>query len=229
MRKMLLKANNIIKKFSSGKAGEELLVLDNLSFEMESGSLVSISGLSGSGKSTLLHILGSLDKPNSGTVKFRNKFINKLNEDEKAEFRNKNIGFVFQFHHLMADLTALENTIMPSLIAGKSFSASKKVANEILAQLDIEKRKNHYPNQLSGGEKQRVAVARALINNPELILADEPTGNIDNRHSEELLQIFFELNERFSTSVLIVTHNLEIAKRANVTYNLHNGKLERLK
>ena len=229
MRKMLLKANNIIKKFSSGKAGEELLVLDNLSFEMESGSLVSISGLSGSGKSTLLHILGSLDKPNSGTVKFRNKFINKLNEDEKAAFRNKNIGFVFQFHHLMADLTALENTIMPSLIAGKSFSASKKVANEILAQLDIEKRKNHYPNQLSGGEKQRVAVARALINNPELILADEPTGNIDNRHSEELLQIFFELNERFSTSVLIVTHNLEIAKRANVTYNLHNGKLERLK
>ncbi len=196
---------------------------------MEKGKIVSISGLSGSGKSTLLHILGSLDQPDSGTIYFKDKIVNQLTNEQRANFRNKNIGFVFQFHHLMPELTALENTIMPKLIAGESFSQAKKEAYEILSKLDMESRKDHFPNQLSGGEKQRVAVARALINNPDIILADEPTGNIDNRHSEALLKLLFELNESFSTSVLIVTHNLEIAKRADETFDLSEGKLERLK
>jgi len=229
MRNMLLNGKNITKTYFTGDASKELVVLDRLNFEMESGTIAAISGLSGSGKSTLLHILGSLDRPDFGEIYFKDRMINELNDTERAEFRNKNLGFIFQFHHLMPELTALENVIMPKLIAGKSFAKAKKQAYDILSKLDMEARKDHFPNQLSGGEKQRVAVARALINNPELILADEPTGNIDIKHSEELLQLLFDLNKGFSTSVLIVTHNLEIAKRADKTYNLKDGKLERLK
>lgn len=225
---MLLQAKNITKTYFTGESTKELVVLDRLNFTMDTGNIVAISGLSGSGKSTLLHILGSLDRPDSGTIHFKDKLLNELSQEERANFRNKNIGFVFQFHHLMPELSALENTIMPKLIAGDSFAQAKKEAYEILSKLDIEGRKDHFPNQLSGGEKQRVAVARALINQPDIILADEPTGNIDNRHSEALLKLLFDLNKNFSTSVLIVTHNLEIARRADKTYDLQDGKLKKL-
>jgi len=166
MRNMLLNGKNITKTYFTGDASKELVVLDRLNFEMESGTIAAISGLSGSGKSTLLHILGSLDRPDFGEIYFKDRMINELNDTERAEFRNKNLGFIFQFHHLMPELTALENVIMPKLIAGKSFAKAKKQAYDILSKLDMEARKDHFPNQLSGGEKQRVAVARALINNP---------------------------------------------------------------
>lgn len=223
---MILKAEKICKIYFEGIKEKELIVLDNLDFEMEKGKIVSITGISGSGKSTLLHILGTLDKPNKGKIYFNGNDIGKLSDRELARFRNRNIGFVFQFHHLLPELTSIENVAMPMLISGKSYIESLSAADSLLSKLDLSDRKDHYPNQLSGGEQQRIAVARALINNPELILADEPTGNLDKYHSEGLIKLLWELNKMFSISLLLVTHNEGLAERAEILYQLSDGKLK---
>ena len=223
---MILKAEKIYKSYFEGIKEKKLIVLNDLDFEMERGKIVSITGMSGSGKSTLLHILGTLDKPDKGKIYFDGDDIGKLSDKELARFRNKNIGFVFQFHHLLPELTSAENVAMPMLISGKSYIESLNSADLLLSKLDLSDRKDHYPNQLSGGEQQRIAVARALINNPELILADEPTGNLDKYHSEELLELLWGLNEMFLTSLLIVTHNESLARKAEILYELSEGKLK---
>ena len=223
---MILKAEKICKSYFEGIKEKKLTVLENLDLEMERGKIISITGISGSGKSTLLHILGTLDRPDKGKIYFNGDDIGKLSDKELARFRNKNVGFVFQFHHLLPELTSVENVAMPMLISGKSYIESLKYADLLLSKLDLTGRKEHYPNQLSGGEQQRVAVARALINNPELILADEPTGNLDKYHSEELLELLWGLNEMFSTSLLIVTHNESLARKAEILYELSEGKLK---
>ena len=223
---MILKTEKICKSYFEGIREKKLTVLDDLDFEMERGKIVSITGMSGSGKSTLLHIIGTLDKPDKGKIYFNGNDIGKLSDKELARFRNKNIGFVFQFHHLLPELTSIENIAMPMLISGKSFLESVKSAELLLSKLDLADRKDHYPNQLSGGEQQRIAVARALINTPELILADEPTGNLDKYHSEELLELLWDLNKMFSTSLLLVTHNESLARKAETLYELSEGKLK---
>ncbi|MBN2018520.1 MAG: ABC transporter ATP-binding protein [Candidatus Cloacimonetes bacterium] len=225
---MILQAKNITKTYFEGTHEKRLTVLDNLDFSMKQGEIVSITGLSGSGKSTLLHILGTLDKPDSGSVIFYDVDIRSYNEGELAHFRNMNIGFVFQFHHLLPELTTVENVAMPKMISGASYKESIQASEELLASLDLVERSSHYPHQLSGGEQQRVAVARALINNPDIVLADEPTGNLDSIHSQELTDLLWSLNQRFDTSVLLVTHNQELAKCADHVYNLEKGKLHTL-
>ncbi|MBC8525626.1 MAG: ABC transporter ATP-binding protein [Candidatus Cloacimonetes bacterium] len=222
---MIIKAEKITKTYFEGSNSKKLVVLNELDFEMDKGNIISITGLSGSGKSTLLHILGTLDKPDKGEIFFNEININKFSENKLSRFRNQNIGFVFQFHHLLPEITALENVAMPKLISGETYSTSLQAAENLLSELDLLERKDHYPNQLSGGEQQRIAVARALINNPELILADEPTGNLDKYHSEELLELLWDLNKKFSTSLLLVTHNEDLAKKADIVYQLIDGKL----
>ncbi len=225
---MILQAKHITKSYYEGTEEIRLTVLDDLDFSMKQGSIVSITGLSGSGKSTLLHILGTLDQPDSGNIIFKDKDFHLFNEDELAHFRNMNVGFVFQFHHLLPELSTLENVAMPKMISGKSYKESILASEELLGSLDLIERRFHYPHQLSGGEQQRVAVARALINNPDIVLADEPTGNLDSIHSNELTDLLWSLNERFDTTVLLVTHNEELAKRADEVYNLMEGKLHKL-
>jgi lipoprotein-releasing system ATP-binding protein len=222
---MILQAKKISKSYFEGTVDKNLVVLRDLDFEMEKGKIVSITGISGSGKSTLLHILGTLDKPDKGEIFFNGMNIREFSEKELSRFRNQNIGFVFQFHHLLPEFTAIENVAMPKLISGETYPASLQAAECLLSELDLLPRKNHYPNQLSGGEQQRVAVARALINNPDLILADEPTGNLDKSHSDELIELLWELNKKFSTSLLLVTHNKNLAYKAEVVYRLEMGKL----
>lgn len=218
----LLRAEKIIKSY--GEGDEVLKILNSVNFAMQKGETLAITGESGSGKSTLLHILGILDMPNSGEIFFKEKQITA--KDKKInEFRNKNLGFVFQFHYLLEDFTAEENVAMPMFIYTKNYSESIKEARELLKKMDILDRKNHYPNQLSGGEQQRVAVARALINNPEIVLADEPTGNLDINHSNELIEFILKLNKETGQSFIIVTHNPLIAEKTDKIYTLENGIL----
>lgn len=225
---MILQAHNITKSYFEGTQDKRLTVLDNLDISIKKGSIVSITGLSGSGKSTLLHILGTLDEPDSGSIIFNDVDIRSYNETDLAHFRNMNIGFVFQFHHLLPELTTIENVAMPRMISGESYQESLHASEELLKSLDLIERKSHYPHQLSGGEQQRVAVARALINNPDIVLADEPTGNLDSIHSKELTDLLWSLNERFDTTVLLVTHNQELAEYADDVFNLENGTLHSL-
>jgi len=225
---VIIQAEKIIKIYFEGIEKKQLTVLDNLDFSLEEGKIVSIIGLSGSGKSTLLHILGTLDRPDSGKVLFKGRDLSTYSEHELSHFRNKNIGFVFQFHHLLPELTSLENVAMPHLIGNNSYKESLEAAESLLESLNLTDRKYHYPHQLSGGEQQRVAVARALINNPEVVLADEPTGNLDTKHSQELIELLWSLNKRFHTTLLLVTHNIEIAKKADEVYNLRDGTLHKL-
>lgn len=225
---LILQAKKINKSYFEGDEKKKLVVLNDLDFEIESGQIVSITGASGSGKSTLLHILGTLDRPNSGEILFQNQNIYNLSDKKIAEFRNRNIGFIFQFHHLLPEFTALENVAMPRLINGESYNESIEKAENLLSEMNLLERKKHYPNQLSGGEQQRVAVARALINNPDLILADEPTGNLDKANSNALWDILWKLNKKFSTSLLLVTHNKNLAKKAEKVYRLIDGKLKKV-
>ncbi|MBC8312636.1 MAG: ABC transporter ATP-binding protein [Candidatus Cloacimonetes bacterium] len=225
---LILQAKKINKSYFEGDEKKKLVVLNDLDFEIESGQIVSITGASGSGKSTLLHILGTLDRPNSGEILFQNQNIYNLSEKKIAAFRNRNIGFIFQFHHLLPEFTALENVAMPRLINGESYNESIEKAENLLSEMNLLERKKHYPNQLSGGEQQRVAVARALINNPDLILADEPTGNLDKANSNALWDILWKLNKKFSTSLLLVTHNKNLAKKAEKVYRLIDGKLKKV-
>ena len=205
------------------KSYGSLQVLKKVSLSIENSKVVTIVGPSGAGKSTLLHIIGTLDKPDGGEVVIDGVNLTSLSDDKLAEFRNRHIGFVYQFHHLLPEFTALENVAMPALIAGKSRKESFDRAKELLDFLKLADRVGHKPAQLSGGEQQRVSVARALMNNPELILADEPSGNLDTENARKLHDLFFVLRDTFKQTFLIVTHNEELAQLSDRKIVLQDG------
>lgn len=215
----MIKATNIHKSYAT------LEVLKGVSISINKGEVISIVGPSGAGKTTLLHIIGTLDRANSGTLEINNTLISSLSDKKLADFRNKNIGFVFQFHHLLPEFTALENVCIPAFIAGVSKSEAEKKALELLTFLGLINRINHKPNELSGGEQQRVAVARALINNPAVILADEPSGNLDTATAKELHRLFFTLREKYNQTFVIVTHNEELANMADRKLMMRDGNI----
>lgn len=219
----LLQCQNLSKTYKEGKLSTE--VLRDVSFSIQPGELMAIVGSSGSGKSTLLHLLGGLDEPTSGDVIFKQRSLTSLSSKEKAHLRNTELGFIYQFHHLLPDFTALENTAMPLLIAGVKAGEAKQKALEMLAAVGLEKRSAHRPSELSGGERQRVAIARALVNNPSLVMADEPTGNLDHRTAESILELIGELNVRQGTAFLVVTHDLQLAKCLNRQLEMRDGQL----
>jgi len=202
-----------------------LKVLKGINLEIADSSVVTIVGASGAGKSTLLHLIGTLDRPDEGRVLIDNTDLYKLSDKELAEFRNLNIGFVFQFHHLLPEFTAVENVALPAMIAGQGKEAALKRATELLDYLKLSDRLTHKPSQLSGGEQQRVAVARALVNNPKLILADEPSGNLDTENARKLHQLFFDLRDRFGQTFIVVTHNTELAQMADRTVTIKDGTI----
>jgi lipoprotein-releasing system ATP-binding protein len=215
----MLSATDIHKRYGPVE------VLKGVDIVINSGEIVSIVGPSGSGKSTLLHILGTLDKPDRGEVLLNNENISRLQGDKLAGFRNRHIGFVFQFHHLLPEFSALENVCIPGWLASKSKNEVKQRAEELLQILGLSQRLDNKPNQLSGGEQQRVAVARALINKPDIVFADEPTGNLDTANAKELHQLFFDLRKEFNQTFLIVTHNEELAQLSDRTLTMKDGKM----
>lgn len=215
----MIKASNIHKSYGA------LNVLKGVSLVINKSEIISIVGASGAGKTTLLHIIGTLDRANSGTIEINRTNISSLNDKKLADFRNKNIGFVFQFHHLLPEFTALENVCIPAFIAGVPKLAAEEKAIELLSFLGLSERMDHKPSELSGGEQQRVAVARALINNPAVILADEPSGNLDSATAKELHQLFFTLREKFNQTFVIVTHNEELANMADRKLVMRDGNI----
>jgi lipoprotein-releasing system ATP-binding protein len=215
----MLKAKGLFKKYG------ELAVLKGIDLEIAAGEIVSIVGSSGAGKTTLLQLLSTLDAPDSGEVIINGQNPFSFSQKELARFRNESIGFVFQSHQLLPEFTALENVIMPSLIGGKSEKSAKIRALELLNKLGLSDRATHLPNALSGGEQQRVAVARALMNEPKVIFADEPTGNLDSKNASELHQLFFDLRNEFGQTFVIVTHNNELAAMADRTIRMADGLL----
>lgn len=216
---MLLSAKNIKKKYGS------LQVLNNVSLDICKGEIVSIVGSSGAGKSTLLHILGTLDQADNGEIVINNQLVSTLKGKKLAAFRNKQIGFVFQFHHLLPEFSAVENVCIPGWIAGRKKKPVFHKATELLKSLGLEDRLQHKPQQLSGGEQQRVAVARALINDPAIIMADEPTGNLDSANARALHQLFLDLRTQFNQTFLIVTHNDELAKMSDRVLHMKDGRI----
>lgn len=204
----------------------DLHVLKGVDIELSAGEVVTVVGASGAGKSTLLQILGTLDHADEGEILFEGKSVRGFKDGEEARFRNQSLGFVFQFHHLLPEFTALENVSMPARIAGTAISEVEAYGKELLDMLGLKDRIDHKPSQLSGGEQQRVAVARALINRPKLILADEPTGNLDTQNSEEIYRLIFELAQNTGVSFLIATHNMEFAQRANRCIRIVDGKVD---
>ncbi len=215
----MIVGKNIHKKYA------DLEILKGVNLEIKQGEIVSIVGSSGAGKTTLLTILGTLDKPTQGEVFINNESVFALNDKKIAAFRNQHIGFVFQFHQLLPEFTALENVCIPALIAKKSKKESEQRAVELLDLLNLKDRINHKPSELSGGEQQRVAVARALMNNPKVIFADEPSGNLDSKNAEELHQLFFKLRDTFNQTFIIVTHNNDLAKMADRTLVMKDGRI----
>ena len=215
----MLTARDIHKYYGS------LWVLKGVDVTIQKGEIVSIVGPSGSGKSTLLHILGTLDEPGQGTTSLQGKQMNELKGRELAAFRNRHIGFVFQFHHLLPEFSALENVCIPGWIAGRKKKEVEEKAATLLETLGVGHRIDNKPNALSGGEQQRVAVARALINNPDIVFADEPTGNLDSANARELHQLFFELRQKFQQTFLIVTHNEELAQMSDRVLHMKDGRI----
>ncbi|MFN3917280.1 MAG: ABC transporter ATP-binding protein [Flavobacteriales bacterium] len=213
----------MIQTDSITKSYDQLQVLKGVSLTINTGEIVAIVGPSGAGKSTLLHILGTLDLPDSGRVLFNGEEVSKKGKNDLAKFRNKHIGFVFQFHHLLPEFTALENVCLPAMVAGMSKMEMEKKAKELLELLRLAERIHHKPNELSGGEQQRVAVARALINNPKAVFADEPSGNLDAENAKALHNLFFELREKMGQSFVIVTHNEELANMADRKLVMKDG------
>lgn len=216
---IMLQAKGIHKYYG------ELHVLQGVDVEIPDNEVVSIVGASGAGKSTLLHILGTLDSPDQGEVQMGETLISKLKGDKLADFRNTRIGFIFQFHNLLPEFTALENILIPGLIAGKKEDQLKKRAGELSELLGFHSRLEHKPSELSGGEQQRVAVARALINNPQIVFADEPSGNLDSNNAQALHELFFKLRDEFRQSFVIVTHNQELALMADRMLTMQDGKI----
>ncbi len=215
----MLEATNIEKYY------DKLHVLKGVDISIGKGEIVSIVGSSGAGKSTLLHILGTLDAPGKGEVVLNGKRIDKLSGKALAKFRNAHIGFIFQFHHLLPEFTALENVCIPGWIAGAKRKDTEQKAIELLKSLGLGERMQNKPHQLSGGEQQRVAVARALINNPDIVMADEPTGNLDSENGRELHKLFIELRDKFQQSFLIVTHNEELAQMSDRIVHMKDGRI----
>jgi lipoprotein-releasing system ATP-binding protein len=213
----MLTGKNIYKRYGS------LDVLRGVNLEISKGEVVAIVGPSGCGKSTLLHILGSLDKADMGEIVINNKSLSLLSGNKLAAFRNKHIGFVFQFHHLLPEFTALENVCIPGWLAGRNKNEVKEKAEGLLKILGLVNRNENKPNQLSGGEQQRVAVARALINNPDIVFADEPTGNLDSANAQELHELFFDLRKKFNQTFLIVTHNEELSQLSDRVLHMKDG------
>ncbi|MDR1719381.1 MAG: ABC transporter ATP-binding protein [Dysgonamonadaceae bacterium] len=213
----MIKATGITKRFG------DLQILKGIDLAVERGEIVSIVGPSGAGKTTLLQILGTLDKPDSGTITYEQNDVHKLKDKELAAFRNQNIGFVFQFHQLLPEFTALENVMIPLLIGKARMRDAEKKSREILDFMGLKDRIDHKPSELSGGEKQRIAVARALANNPDVIFADEPSGSLDTRNKEELHQLFFDLRKRFNQTFVIVTHDERLASLTDRIIRMNDG------
>lgn len=223
-KKILLKGEELWKEYPTGK-NLSLQVLKGVNIEVREGEMVVIVGPSGSGKSTLLHLLSGLDRVTSGKVIFDGAEISTFSEEQRAGFRNGKLGFVFQFHHLLSEFSALENVAMPALIKGESLKTASIRAMELLHEVGIQDRSDHKPNGLSGGEQQRVAVARALMNHPQLIIADEPSGNLDEQNGAKLHQLLVELTQKRGLTFVVATHNPDLAKRANRVLQLMDGKL----
>ncbi|MFN1833735.1 ABC transporter ATP-binding protein [Balneola sp. MJW-20] len=221
----VLNATDLYKTFPGNSEHGELKVLQGVSLDLYPAEITSIVGSSGSGKSTLLHILGGLDSADSGHVYWNDKDISGMSQDKIADLRNKNIGFVFQFHHLLPEFTAQENVAMPAMIGGQSSDEAMRKALFLLERFGIEDRRDHRPAQLSGGEQQRVSMARALVNDPRVILADEPTGNLDDKNTKVILDLLFELTQTDDLSVLLITHEMDIADRSDRIMELKNGVL----
>lgn len=216
----MIQVNDVYKSFG------QLLVLKGISLNIGKGEIVSIVGPSGAGKTTLLQIMGTLDRPDSGSIMLDGTDVANMSDNRLADFRNRHIGFVFQFHQLLPEFTAAENIMIPALIAGKSQGAARKRATELLAFMGIADRSEHKPNELSGGEKQRVAVARALVNNPDVILADEPSGSLDSKNKEDLHRLFFDLRDKFGQTFVIVTHDENLARLTDRTLSMRDGVLQ---
>ena len=221
---MILKAEKISKSYHTGDG--PLKVLKNVDLYIDSGEMVSVMGPSGCGKSTLLNIFGTLDKPDSGQLWINNEDITSLSDENLSFLRNNTIGFIFQFHHLLPEFTVIENLIIPQMIKGTSHEEATIKGLDLLSKVGLSDRKQHKPSQISGGERQRVAVLRALVNHPQIIFADEPTGNLDISSGEVVLDLMTELNKEHGVTYLIVTHNPEVAKRCDRHYDLTNGRLE---
>jgi lipoprotein-releasing system ATP-binding protein len=219
MSKSMLQAKGIQKSYGS------LPILKGVDLEVKKGEIITIVGASGAGKSTLLHIIGTLDRPDQGSIQLNNVDINSLSPKKLSAFRNEEIGFIFQFHHLLPEFTALENICIPAFIAGKSKKDAEYKAFELLEMLGLSDRANHKPNELSGGEQQRVAVARAMVNDPALILADEPSGNLDSNNAENLHQLFVHLRDTLNQTFVIVTHNENLANLADRKVLMKDGQI----
>lgn len=220
---LVLICSNLHKSYT--QAGTKLPILQGVNLEVSIGDTISIVGSSGSGKSTLLHILAGLDRANSGEIIIDKQVLNGLNDNQICAIRNKKLGFIYQFHHLLPEFTAYENVLMPLLIQGSINAANKDFAKHILNSLGLSERLSHYPAQLSGGERQRVAIARAVINNPKLIFADEPTGNLDNHTGSQVLEVLFAIQKELKTSLIIVTHDPAVAALTKYSYRLKDGAL----
>jgi len=221
---LLLQCENLCKTYQEGKLKTD--VLRDVSFAIKPGEMMAIVGSSGSGKSTLLHLLGGLDSPTAGEVVFKGQSLNAMSSSAKAALRNRQLGFIYQFHHLLPDFTALENVAMPLLIGKNKASEVQDKAREMLAAVGLEHRSKHRPSELSGGERQRVAIARALVNSPSLVLADEPTGNLDQKNADSIFELLGELNVRQGTAFLVVTHDLQLANRLSRQLEMRDGKLQ---
>lgn len=220
---VLLEVKNVSKTYKTGSS--EVPVLKNVSFDVHESEAICLLGASGSGKSTLLQIMGTLDRPTSGEVVFDSLSLLSMDDDSLSRFRNEKMGFVFQFHHLIHELTALENVILPSLLVGEDRAAAEERARHWFEYLGIQDRMLHYPDQLSGGELQRVSIARALIKNPSILLADEPTGNLDSENSKKVQQLFFQLQKQLGLTLIVVTHDIEFARQFSKVYRVQDGQV----
>jgi lipoprotein-releasing system ATP-binding protein len=220
-----LQAVDLCKDYREG-SGEALRVLKHINFTIRSGETAAIIGSSGSGKSTLLNLLGGLDKPTSGHVMLNRDNMFTVDEKSRCHARNQHLGFIYQFHHLLPEFTALENVAMPKLINGTSKDEASEHATQLLSEVGLGQRLDHKPGELSGGERQRAAIARALINGPDCILADEPTGNLDRKNAEMALELIMQLNQSYQTALIMVTHDLHIAERLGTVYVLEDGVLQ---
>ena len=225
MNKKILEINNLSKHFENN--GSKISVLNNINLKIETGKVIAIIGPSGSGKSTFLHLISLLDMPSKGKIKILGKSITDLSDNEKNKLIREHISIIFQNNNLLSDFTALENVALPLIIRDKDYKASKKLAEKFLKKVNLGHRLNHFPSDLSGGEQQRVAIARALIAETKIILADEPTGNLDNKNSKEVFSYFLKLKEK-NKIILIATHNRELAKKADYTLSIVNGNIKRV-